>query len=140
MLTILCIRFLCGNREYPASFQNKSVSSSFKCVLKYILFLAKLKGEGGPFWIGQPYLSFNITSHNIYLLHVAVMLTITSSYSYSASGNKEHPGNFQNKSVSSIFNWVSGYILFLAKLKEFFWRVQEGGPDCEITSKRTWLS
>ena len=31
--------------------------------------------------------------------------------------NREHPGNFQNKSVSSAFNWVSRYILFLAKLK-----------------------
>ena len=31
--------------------------------------------------------------------------------------NTEHPGNFQNKSVSSAFNWVSRYILFLAKLK-----------------------
>ena len=31
--------------------------------------------------------------------------------------NREHPANFQNKSVSSAFNWVSSYILFLAKLK-----------------------
>ena len=31
--------------------------------------------------------------------------------------NRKHPGNFQNKSVSSAFNWVSRYILFLAKLK-----------------------
>ena len=31
--------------------------------------------------------------------------------------NKEHPGNLQNKSVSSAFNWMSRYILFLAKLK-----------------------
>ena len=31
--------------------------------------------------------------------------------------NREHPGNFQNKSVSSAFNWVSRYILFLTKLK-----------------------
>ena len=31
--------------------------------------------------------------------------------------NREHPGNYQNKSVSSPFNWVSRYILFLAKLK-----------------------
>ena len=30
---------------------------------------------------------------------------------------REHPGNFQNKSVSSAFNWVSRYIIFLAKLK-----------------------
>ena len=26
-------------------------------------------------------------------------------------GSKGHPGNFQNKSVSSLFNWVSRYIL-----------------------------
>ena len=32
-------------------------------------------------------------------------------------GNREHPGNFQNKSLSSAFNWVSRYILFLTKLK-----------------------
>ena len=32
-------------------------------------------------------------------------------------GNREHPGNFQNKSVSSPFNWVSRHILFLPKLK-----------------------
>ena len=30
---------------------------------------------------------------------------------------REHPENFQNKSVSSAFNWVSRYIIFLAKLK-----------------------
>ena len=32
-------------------------------------------------------------------------------------GNKEYPGGFQNKWLSSSFNWVSNYILFLAKLK-----------------------
>ena len=31
--------------------------------------------------------------------------------------NREHPGNFQKKSVSSAFNQVSRYILFLVKLK-----------------------
>ena len=31
--------------------------------------------------------------------------------------NKEHPDSFQNKSVSSPFNWVSSYIPFLAKMK-----------------------
>ena len=30
--------------------------------------------------------------------------------------NKEHPGNFHNKSVSSAFNWVSRYVLFFPKL------------------------
>ena len=49
--------------------------------------------------------------------------------------NKEHPGNFQNKSVSSAFNWVSRYILFLTKLKG-----SEGKPRYKITHKSTWLS
>ena len=31
--------------------------------------------------------------------------------------NREHPGNFQNKSVSSAFSCVSRCILFLAKRK-----------------------
>ena len=53
-----------------------------------------------------------------YLLHVRVMLTIIKcSPSYSYSENREHPGNFQNKSVTSPFNRVSRYILFSAKLK-----------------------
>ena len=38
-------------------------------------------------------------------------------YSYSACGGREHPGNFQNNSVNSSFNWISRYILFLSKLK-----------------------
>ena len=71
VLTIFCLLCLCANREYPGSFQNKQVSSSFKCVSKYILFLTKLKGEGRPFWSGQAY----IYPLN-YLLHVGVMLNI----------------------------------------------------------------
>ena len=39
------------------------------------------------------------------------------SYSYSACGNREHPGNLQNKSVRSPLNWVSRYILFLTKVR-----------------------
>ena len=44
------------NREYPASFQNKSVSSSFKWVSKYYL-LGQTDGEskaffGGCKWVG----------------------------------------------------------------------------------------
>ena len=50
VFTILCLLHLCWNREHPGSFQNKSVSSSFKLVSKYILVLAKLKEEGRPFW------------------------------------------------------------------------------------------
>ena len=29
VFTILCLLYLCGNREYPGSFQNKVVSSKF---------------------------------------------------------------------------------------------------------------
>ena len=48
-----------------------------------------------------------------------------------AREKRKHPGNFQNKSVSSDFIWMSSYILFLAKLKERgrprFWSKQERG-------------
>ena len=56
------------------------------------------------------------------------MLTIikcSSSYSCSACGNREHLGNFQNKSVNSPFKQVSRYFLFLPKLKGkkgLFWK------------------
>ena len=46
VFSILCLLCLSWNREYTGSFQNKSLSSSFKWVSKYFLFLAKLK-EGG---------------------------------------------------------------------------------------------
>ena len=67
------------------------------------------------FWRGQAYI-YPVN----YLLHVRLMLTFikcSSFSSHSACGNREHPGNFQNKSVNSPFNWVPRYILFLAKLK-----------------------
>ena len=45
--------------------------------------------------------------------------------------NREHPDNFQNKSVNPAFNWVSRYIFtFWPNGREeggLFWRVQEGG-------------
>ena len=69
--TILCLICLRGNREYTDSFQDKSVSFSFKWVPKYILFLAKLKGEGRLFWSGQA----KMYPLN-YLLHMGVTLTI----------------------------------------------------------------
>ena len=52
MLTILMFYSACGNREYSGGFQNKSVSSSFKWVSKYILSLAKLKERRRPFLEG----------------------------------------------------------------------------------------
>ena len=56
VFTILCLLCLCENRKYPGSFQNKSVSSSFKWVSKYILFLDKMKGEGRHLWSRQGYI------------------------------------------------------------------------------------
>ena len=44
--------------------------------------------------------------------------------------NRKNPGNFQNKSVSSLFNSVPRYIIFWTKLNgrgRSFCRVQEGG-------------
>ena len=38
-------------------------------------------------------------------------------YCVTTCGNKEHLGNFQNKSAKSPFKWVSRYILFWFKLK-----------------------
>ena len=105
-------------REYPGSFQNRLVSSFFKWVPKYVLFLAKLIGEGRPFWNGKAY---RLILWTISYLHVGIILTIVKVFiilfllvpwEY-----REHPGNFQNKSVSSAFNWVSRYIIFLVKLK-----------------------
>ena len=68
---------------------------------KYILFLAKLKGEGRPSWNGKAetypmnYISYMWGDVNYYK---SVHLPIPT------SKNREHPGNFQNKSVSSPFN------------------------------------
>ena len=38
-------------------------------------------------------------------------------HSSPARGDREYPGNSQSKLVNSPFNWMSRYILFLAKLK-----------------------
>ena len=94
----------------------------------YILLLAKLKEEGRSFQSEQAK-----TYPLNYLLHVGVKLTFIKVFIilfYPACWNREHPGNFQNKSVSSSFSSVSRYVLFLAKVKgrgRPFWRVQEGG-------------
>ena len=71
VFTIFCQLCLCWNREYPGSFQNKSISSSFKRVSKHILWLAKLKGDGRTFWkVHAQIYPLNC------LLHVEVMSTI----------------------------------------------------------------
>ena len=45
VLAIVYLLCLCGNREYPGNFQNKSVRSCFKWVPKFFLFLDKLRRE-----------------------------------------------------------------------------------------------
>ena len=109
-----CLLCLCGNRKYPGIIQNKLISSFLKWVPKYILFLAKLKREGRPFWNGK---AQNYPMN--YLLHVDGNVNYYKSVHHPipTRENREYLGNFQNKSVSSAFNWVSRYILFLAKLK-----------------------
>ena len=54
VFTILCLLCLYGNRKYSGGFQNKLISFTFKLVSKYIMFLANMKGEGRPFWCGEP--------------------------------------------------------------------------------------
>ena len=52
-------------------------------------------------------------------------------------GNREHPGNFQNKSVSSLFSRVSTYILYFDKLKgrgRPFLKGEEGGHIVRLAS------
>ena len=97
------------NREYLGSFQNKLVSSSSKWVPKYILFLAKLKGEVRYFWNGKAQ-----TYPMNYLLHVGVMLTNIYKSVHQpipTSENMEHSGNFRVfgskfvKFLVSILNW-----------------------------------
>ena len=57
MLTIIkvfIILFLLCLWEHgrPVNFENKSVSSPFSCVSRYIIFLPKLKGKERPFLEG----------------------------------------------------------------------------------------
>ena len=67
----------------------------------YILFLAKLKGEGRPFWNGKAK-----TYPMNYLLHVGDNINYYKSVHHClpTSENRKHLGNFQNKSVNSTFN------------------------------------
>ena len=107
VFTFLCLFCLCGNREYPGSFQNKAVSSSFKWVPNEVREKAFLKWK-------------KIDFSSKLSLHMDVMLTIIKVFIIPflfCLWEQEHLGNFPNKSVSSPFNWVSRYILFLPKLK-----------------------
>ena len=62
----------CENRECYGSFQKQISKLFFQMSAKYILFLAKLKGEGKPFLEGT---SIDLSS-KLSLIHMRVMLTI----------------------------------------------------------------
>ena len=69
------------------------------------------------------------------------IISVTSSYYYSACGNKEHPVNFQIKSIYKLSFQLSFQIYHLlvqteAEIETFFGRVQEGGSHCIVI---TWL-
>ena len=67
VFAIFCLLYLCGNREYPGSFQNKAVSTKL-----FFQMRAQVKWEGRHFWSGRKY-RFSLLN---YLLHMSVMLTI----------------------------------------------------------------
>ena len=103
------------NREYLDNFQNKLLGSSSKWVPKYLYSVpGQTEGRSKTF----------LEWKSIDLSH-ELSLTCGGNVNYYKSvhqpiptrENWEHPGNFQNKSVRSALNWVSRYILFLAKLK-----------------------
>ena len=71
----------------------------------YILLPVKLKKEGRASLDGE---SIDLSSK----------LSVTCGGNMNYYKSNQHPCNFQNKSVSSPFNWVCRYILLLAKLKE----------------------
>ena len=110
---MLCLLCLYGNREYPGSFQNKSVIPTFKRVSKYILFLAKLKGEGKPFCSGQAQIN-----PLKYLLDVGIMLVIIKVFIILFLlylWEQRTPWQF-SKQISKLSLQLFRYILFLAKL------------------------
>ena len=47
-------------------------------------------------------------------------------------GNREYPDSFQNKAVNSSFKRVPTEVRGKTEAERFFWRLQKGGPHCEI--------
>ena len=80
-----------GNREYPGSFQNKSVRSSFKWVFQLYFVLGQTEGRRKAF---LEWTSIDLSSK--------LSLTCRRNVNYYKSvhhlipkgGNREHPGNF----------------------------------------------
>ena len=72
------------------------------------------EGRKKPFWEWK---STDVSYEISYIMWDDVNYYKSVPHPIPSRENREHPGNFQNKPVSSAFNWVSIYILFLAKLK-----------------------
>ena len=95
---LLC---LYGNREYPSSFHNKLVISSFE--ISGQVYSGPGQTEGRI----KTFLEWKSTD-----LFYKLSLTCGDNVSYCksvhhsipTSENREHPGNFENKSVSSTFS------------------------------------
>ena len=92
------------NREYLDNFQNKLLGSSSKWVPKYLYSVpGQTEGRSKTF----------LEWKSIDLSH-ELSLTCGGNVNYYKSvhqpiptrENKEHPSNFQNKSISSACNWV----------------------------------
>ena len=107
---------------------------------KYILFLAKLKGEGKPF-LEWKIIDLSYEQSLTYEYNVNHYKSVH--HPIPTRENRGHLDNFQNKPVSSAFRRVSRYILVLDTLKEKgrpFLKVVKRGATCAITPKSTWLS
>ena len=134
VLTILCLLCLCGNREYPSSFQNKSVSSSSKWVSKG----SERKGL------------FGVVKHRFFLYTISYMWDKVNYYKSVYHPIPNLPVIIGN--TLEIFKANQSALLSIEcpnifsswpnwrEEKALFWRVQEEGPHCEITPKSTWLS
>ena len=67
---------------------------------KYILFLAKLKGEERPFGLEK----YRLILPTIFYMRGNVNYYKSVHHPIPTREDSEHPGNFQNKSVRSAFN------------------------------------
>ena len=125
--TCLCLLCLCGNREYPGSFQNKLVSSFFKCCV--IIFCSY------PNWSEVEKAQTNPLN---YLLHVAVMLPFIKVFIILlllvGIGNTLVTLKTNLQPLLSIE--FLGIFFFWPNWRweeDLFWRVQKGGPHCDIS-------
>ena len=135
MFTILCLLCLCGNREYPSSFQSKAASIK-------IFLSAQVKWKGRYFWSGCKHSRFII-----YLLHMGVILTIIKAFTILfllCQWEQGTPWQFSKQTSKLSFHLSFRIYSLLAQTEEerktYLGRVQNEGPHCEIIPKGTSLS